>query len=245
MARKQRIKRRRGKSFYLALAIIILGEAIFIASLFLAGIVPKITNATPTATLNSTVILKYMLSTLINPFNNSIYNATALGLINNEKPFLIYMTINDPYLTNQYCTVWPALYNASVYRGYNVVVVVFPEPPTLAPSSAYVIQQFEGYVKQLCDFNIASTNFIITTAFWNNYTPPNEPGVVVLGYGYLLPLFLNYTGINPGNATFPILIGVGPGDHTTSRYILYGVSLLNETQVRELINSLGPELGTS
>ncbi|WP_243678412.1 hypothetical protein [Vulcanisaeta distributa] len=187
----------------------ILGEAAFIVVLFLPGMVSKLTMPSQTQTeLNATIITKYMLSTLINPYNNSLINATALGLINNTKPILMYLTVNDPYLIDESCNVWPIFYNATQYHNYNVVIVVFPNPPTQAPATLSVIQQFNSYVYELCNFNPESPNFVITTAFWGNYTYGSQ--VLIVGYGTLLPQLLTKLGVNASNVYFPLLIVIKP-----------------------------------
>lgn len=233
----KKLQRRKGKLFYLALALVILGEAAFIVVLFLPGIVSRLTVSPQSqAEVNATVITEYMLSTLINPYNNTLINATALGLINNTRPVIMYLTINDPYLLNEYCNVWPMLYNAARYHGYNVVVVVFPNPPTQAPATSSVVQQFSNYVYELCSFNPETTNFIITTAFWGNYT--SGPQVLIVGYGTLLPLLLTKLGINASSVYFPVLVLIGPHDTVNASGIIYGPQLTNSTYLgRALFDS--------
>ncbi|ADY00428.1 MAG: hypothetical protein ACP5GZ_00375 [Vulcanisaeta sp.] len=230
----RRSQKRKGKLFYFALALVILGEAAFIIVLFLPGIVSKLTMTSQAqAELNATVITDYMLSTLINPYNNSLINATALGLVNNTKPILMYLTVNDPYLVDESCGVWPILYNATYYHGYNVVVIVFPNPPTQAPATLSVIQQFNNYVYELCNFNPETTKFIITTAFWSNYTSGSQ--VLIIGYGTLLPQLLTKLGINASSAYFPLLILVKPHNTVNTSGVIYGQQLINSTYLNETL----------
>ncbi|MGC9152432.1 MAG: hypothetical protein ACP5GY_01695 [Vulcanisaeta sp.] len=227
----RRTQKRRGKFFYLALALVIFGEAAFIAVLFLPGILSKSGVVSPQPEKpNATIITKYMLSTLINPYNMSFINSTALGLINNTRPILMYLTVNDPYLIDSTCAVWSTLYNATVYHGYYVVVVVFPEPLTQAPASIAVIQQFSNYVYELCGFNIGSTNFLITTALWGNYTGAPVP---IIGYGTLLPQLLTNLGINASSVYFPVLILVNP--YNTVSKVIYGPQLNNNTYLNSVL----------
>lgn len=231
----KRPQRRRGKLFYLALALVILGEAAFIIVLFLPGMVSKLTMNQQTQTeLNATVITKYMLSTLINPYNNSIVNATALGLINNTKPILMYLTVNDPYLIDESCNVWSILYNAARYHNYNVIIIVFPNPPTQAPATLSVIQQFDNYVYELCNFSPETSNFIVTTAFWGgNYTYGSQ--VLIVGYGTLLPQLLTKLGINASSVYFPLLIVVKPYNTVNVSGIIYGSQLMNDTYLNKTL----------
>ncbi|WP_054849857.1 hypothetical protein [Vulcanisaeta sp. JCM 14467] len=233
----KRSQRRRGKLFYLALTLVILGEAAFIIVLFLPGYVSRL--ATPSqvqAELNTTVITNYMLSTLINPYNNSLVNATALGLINNTKPILMYLTVNDPYLIDESCNIWPILYNATQYHNYNVIIVVFPNPLTQAPATLSVIQQFDSYVYELCNFNPTSTRFIVTTAFWGNYTYGSQ--VLIVGYGTLLPQLLTKLGINASRVYFPLLIVIKPYNTVEASGIIYGPQLTNSTYLSETLFAL-------
>ena len=225
-------KRRRGRFFYLALALVIFGEAAFIAVLFLPSMLSKLGVTQQAPRPNATVIATYMLATLINPYNMSFINSTALGLINNTRPIIMYLTINDPYLINQACDVWPVLYNATVYHGYKVVVVVFPEPVTQAPATASTVQQFNGYVYELCGFNIQSTNFLITTALWGNFTGASMP---IVGYGTLLPNLLTDLGINASNVYFPVLILIKPHNTVSASGVVYGVRLSNSTYLNEVL----------
>ena len=225
-------KRRRGRFFYLALALVIFGEAAFIAVLFLPGMLSKLGVTQQAPRPNATVIATYMLATLINPYNMSFINSTALGLINNTRPIIMYLTINDPYLINQACDVWPVLYNATVYHDYEVVVVVFPEPVTQAPATASTVQQFNGYVYELCGFNIQSTNFLITTALWGNFTGASMP---IVGYGTLLPNLLTDLGINASNVYFPVLILIKPHNTVSASGVVYGVRLSNSTYLNEVL----------
>ena len=230
----RRPQRRRGRLFYLALALVILGEAAFIVVLFLPGYVSKLATPSQTqAELNATVITDYMLSTLINPYNNSLVNATALGLINNTKPILMYLTVNDPYLIDESCNIWPILYNATQYHNYNVIIVVFPNPPTQAPATSSVIQQFNGYVYELCNFNPALARFIVTTAFWGNYTYGSQ--VLIVGYGTLLPQLLTKLGINASSVYFPLLIVIRPYNTVEASGIIYGPQLANSTYLNEVL----------
>ncbi|MFP3484528.1 MAG: hypothetical protein RXO23_00985 [Vulcanisaeta sp.] len=225
-------KRRRGRFFYLALALVIFGEAAFIAVLFLPGMLSKLGVTQQAPRPNATVIATYMLATLINPYNMSFINSTALGLINNTRPIIMYLTIDDPYLINQACNVWPVLYNATVYHDYEVVVVVFPEPITQAPATASTVQQFNGYVYELCGFNIQSTNFLITTALWGNFTGASMP---IVGYGTLLPNLLTDLGINASNVYFPVLILIKPHNTVSASGVVYGVRLSNSTYLNEVL----------
>jgi hypothetical protein len=225
-------KKHRGRFFYLALALVIFGEAAFIAVLFLPGMLSKLGVAQQAPKPNATTITTYMLATLINPYNMSFINSTALGLINNTRPIIMYLTIDDPYLINQACNVWPVLYNATAYHGYEVVVVVFPEPVTQAPATASTIQQFNGYVYELCGFNIQSTNFLITTALWGNFTGASIP---IVGYGTLLPNLLTDLGINASNVYFPVLILIKPHNTVSAGGVIYGVRLSNSTYINEVL----------
>jgi len=225
-------KKHRGRFFYLALALVIFGEAAFIAVLFLPGMLSKLGVAQQAPKPNATTITTYMLATLINPYNMSFINSTALGLINNTRPIIMYLTIDDPYLINQACNVWTVLYNATAYHGYEVVVVVFPEPVTQAPATASTIQQFDGYVYELCGFNIQSTNFLITTAFWGNFTGASIP---IVGYGTLLPNLLTDLGINASNVYFPVLILIKPHNTVSAGGVIYGVRLSNSTYINEVL----------
>ncbi|GAB6946422.1 hypothetical protein JCM16161A_05520 [Vulcanisaeta sp. JCM 16161] len=236
--KSRRSQRRRGKLFYLALTLVILGEAAFIIVLFLPGIVSKLTMPQQTQSqLNATIITEYMLSTLINPYNNSLINATALGLINNTKPILMYLTVNDPYLLDETCNVWPVLYNATYYHGYNVVIVVFPNPPTQAPATLSAIQQFDNYVYELCNFNLEYADFVITTALWGNFTSGSQ--VLIVGYGTLLPQLLTRLGINASNVYFPLLIVIKPHNTVEASGIIYGQRLTNSTYLDEVLFKLG------
>ena len=230
----RRSQRRRGKLFYLALTLVILGEAAFIIVLFLPGYVSKlVTPSQAQAELNATVITEYMLSTLINPYNNSLVNATALGLINNTKPILMYLTVNDPYLIDDTCNVWPILYNATRYHNYNVVIVVFPNPPNQAPATLSTIQQFNNYVYELCNFNPEVANFIVTTAFWGNFTSGSQ--ILIVGYGTLLPQLLTKLGINASRVYFPLLIVIKPYNTVEASGIIYGPQLTNNTYLSEAL----------
>ncbi|MFB6470952.1 MAG: hypothetical protein TU36_006965 [Vulcanisaeta sp. AZ3] len=230
---RKKSQRRRGRFFYIALILVIFGEAVFIAVQFLPGIINRatISNIQPVE-LNATIINRYMLSTLINPYNMSMINPMTLGLVNNTRPLAMYLIVNDPYLIHDTCSVWPLLYNASIYRNYKVIVVVFPEPVTQAPASSSAIQQFDNYVYELCDgFNLESTNFLITTALWNNLT--STQGIIV-GYGALLPEMLTELGINASRVYFPIIILIGPHNNVTS--VIYGPQLNNSTYLKELLS---------
>ncbi len=117
----KRTQRRKGKRFYLSLALIIFAEAAFVAYPFLRGMM-RISGPTE---YNTTDIIEEMLSELINPYNNT-YSITN---VSNTKPILMYIILNYPRLIGSYCNVWPVLYNATHYYGYNVIIVVFPYPP--------------------------------------------------------------------------------------------------------------------
>lgn len=205
----KRTQRRKGKYFYLSLALIIFAEAAFVAYSFLLGMI-HISGPTE---YNTTVITENMLLELMNPYNNyaPIYSITN---VSNTKPILMYITLNYPRLIGSYCNVWPVLYNATHYYGYNVIIVVFPYPPTTEPASISEIQQFEYNVNQLCDLNLGSTNFIIATAFWGNYTYESQ---TILGYETLLLQLLNKLGINESNVYPPLLILIKPHDNVSAR----------------------------
>ena len=237
MAKPRKAKKsqkRRGKMFYIALALVVLGEVAFVAVLFLQGFVAK--TAEPLQSqieVNSTVLTEYMLSTLINPYNNTLMNAVSLGLINNSKPILMYLTIDDPYVINDYCGVWPVLNSAVRYHDYKVIVVVFPNPPTQAPATLDVIQQFDDYVYSLCGFNPETTNFLITTAFWGNFTSGSQ--VLIVGYGTLLPQLLTRLGINASRVYFPVLILIKPHDVVEPTGVIYGAQLMNSTYISKVL----------
>ncbi len=231
----RKMQKRRGKFFYLALALVIFGEAAFIAMMFLPGVLSRIT--TPTVInqgISTANITQWMLSLLYNPSTNSLINASAMGFINNEKPMVMFLTVNDISVIETTCGVWPALYNASVYHGYTVIVVVLPNPPSQAPASTGSIQLFNSYVSQLCGFSPSSTNFMIVTTFWDNIT---EGTYVIPGYQTLLTQLLTKLDMNVSNVYLPILILIGPHNTVNATGIIYGQQLANATFLNEVLFS--------
>ena len=148
----------------------------------------------------------------------------------------MYLTVNDPYLIDESCNIWPILYNATQYHNYNVIIVVFPNPLTQAPATSSVIQQFDSYVYELCNFNPTSTRFIVTTAFWGNYTYGSQ--VLIVGYGTLLPQLLTRLGINASRVYFPLLIVIKPYNTVEASGIIYGPQLTNNTYLSEALFTL-------
>ncbi|BDR91337.1 hypothetical protein [Vulcanisaeta souniana] len=229
----RKTQKRRGKFFYLALALVIFGEAAFVAMMFLPGVLSRITTPTVASQGISTAnITQGMLSLLYNPSTNSLINASAMGFINNEKPMVMFLTVNDISVIETTCSVWPVLYNASAYHGYTVIVVVLPNPPSQAPASTGSIQLFNSYVSQLCGFSPSSTNFMIVTTFWDNIT---EGTYVIPGYQTLLTQLLTKLGMNVSNVYLPILILIGPHNAVNATGIIYGQQLANATYLNEAL----------